>query len=150
MSDSWIVLIPEDPHYVPESAAQVRAKTKLAELAPGADEVTAKVNDQVQFFDCGENFSRVFCPSCNAEISMEWWQAKMGEDWSDGFKLNKFAVPCCGNLHTLHELVYDWPQGFGLFSLEAMNPLIGELLPEPKAELEVILGTRLRLIYQHI
>jgi hypothetical protein len=59
-------------------------------------------------------------------------------------------MPCCGVSNTLHELVYEWPQGFGRFALEAMNPNIGILEDEHKKELEELLGTKLRVIYQHI
>jgi len=68
----------------------------------------------------------------------------------DGFKLAPYPTPCCGVRCTLHELVYEWPQGFGRFALDAMNPNIGKLEDRYRAEFEEILGTRLRVIYQHI
>jgi len=68
----------------------------------------------------------------------------------DGFKLATYATPCCGKKHTLHELVYDWPQGFARFAVDAMNPDIGKLEERHKREFEIILGTKLRVIYQHI
>jgi hypothetical protein len=42
---------------------------------------------------------------------------------------------------------YEWPQGFGRFALDAMNPNIGELQDKYKREVEKILGTKLRVIY---
>ena len=51
---------------------------------------------------------------------------------------------------TLNDLQYDWPQGFGRFALQAMNPNIGKLNAAQMAEFERILGTKLRVIYQHI
>jgi len=79
-----------------------------------------------------------------------WWQSRMDEDYGDGFKLASYSTPCCGARCTLHELVYEWPQGFGRFALDAMNPNIGALEDRYKAEFEEILGTKLRVIYQHI
>ena len=74
----------------------------------------------------------------------------MDEDYDgSGFRLNAFKLPCCQTTCTLNELTYDWPQGFAKFSLEAMNPNIGEL---PKGEVESfsgILGCSLRVIYKH-
>jgi len=102
------------------------------------------------FFDAGENFERVLCPSCRAEIPMEWWQQRMGEDCDEGFKLAKYPTPCCQAAHTLHELAYDWPQGFGRYALPAMNANIGELSEKQRQDMERILGTRLRIIYQHL
>ncbi len=151
MSDDWIILIPEDPRYVPDAARQLRARERLAEVAPDADEIEIKVNDRVEFFDCGANFERIICPTCRAELANEWWQERLDEDFvDDGFKLAKYLVPCCNASHTLHDLIYEWPQGFGKFAIEAMNPTIGRLQDEFKEELEEILSAPLRVIYQHI
>jgi len=150
MSDNWIALIPEDPRCVPDAAKQRRARDRFAEIAPESDEIEIKVSEKIEFFDCGANFERILCPLCHAEISVQWWQDRMEEDSDHGFKLATYATPCCGKKCTLHELVYDWPQGFGRFALDAMNPNIGKLEDQYKRELEKILGTKLRVIYQHI
>jgi NAD-dependent SIR2 family protein deacetylase len=150
MSDNWIALIPEDPRLVPDQAKIQRARDRFAEIAPDADEIEVKISETVKFFDCGGNFERVRCPACQLEIPIEWWQNRMSEDYGDGFKLAAYQTPCCGAHSTLHELVYEWPQGFGRFALDAMNPNIGELEERYKAEFEAILGTKLRVIYQHI
>jgi hypothetical protein len=151
MSDNWITLIPEDdPRFIPEVVKQSRARDRLTEIAPEADEIEIKVSEKVEFFDCGGNFERVRCPSCGSEIPAVWWQARMDDDYGNGFMLASYATPCCAVQCTLHELVYEWPQGFGRFALEAMNPNIGKLEDKYKQEFEKILGTRLRVIYQHI
>jgi hypothetical protein len=149
MSDNWIALIPEDPRFVPDAANQGRARERFAEIAPGAD-IEIKVSETVEFFDCGQNFERIRCPSCASEVPVAWWQDRMDEDHDDGFKLASYATPCCGAECTLNELVYDWPQGFGRFALDAMNPNIGKLEDRYRQEFEKILGTKLRVIYQHI
>jgi hypothetical protein len=150
MSDNWIALIPEDPHFVPDAAKQRRARDRFAEIAPEADEIEIKVSEKVEFFDCGANFEHIRCPSCGAEIPVAWWQDRMDEDCGDGFRLAAYTTPCCGKKSTLHELVYEWPQGFGRFALDAMNPNIGKLDDKYKREFEKILGTKLRVVYQHI
>jgi hypothetical protein len=150
MSDHWITLIPEDPLFIPDAANGTRARDRLAEIAPDAEEIEVKVCEEVEFFDCGENFERIRCPACRSEIPVEWWQARMDDDYNDGFKLAKYDTPCCGTAYTLHELTYEWAQGFGRFALDAMNPNIEQLDDKYKAELEDILGARLRVIYQHI
>jgi hypothetical protein len=149
MSDNWITLIPEDPRHVPEAERQRRARDRFAEFVPEAWEIEIKVSEK-EFFDCGENFDRVRCPACGSEISIDWWKDRLDEDCGDGFRLAFYKTPCCGTKCTLHELEYDWPQGFGRFALDAMNPNIGELADENKRELENILGTKLRVIYQHV
>jgi hypothetical protein len=66
MSDNYIVLVPEDPRFVPDEERQRQAKDRLAEIAPYAEEIEAKISSNIQFFDCGENFQYVFCPACDS------------------------------------------------------------------------------------
>lgn len=148
MSDNWITLIPEDPYFVPDKEKWVCARDRLAKFAPQAEQIETKVTDKVQFFDCGANFERICCPSCGSGITIDWWQDRMDEDFTDGFKLTDYLTPCCGVSQSLNELVYEWPQGFGRFALNALNPNIGLLEDEHKRDLEKDLGTKLRVIYQ--
>lgn len=150
MSDNWIALVPEDPYFVPALEKQSVARNRLAEIAPDADVVEIKISDAVQFFDCGANFERILCPLCGSELPVAWWQERMDDDYEQGFKLASYTVPCCGETSTLHRLVYEWPQAFGRFALDAMNPNIGILDDKCKRELEEILGTKLIIVYQHI
>jgi len=75
----------------------------------------------------------------------------MSADYVEGgFQLAAYATPCCKSAFTLNELIYKWPQGFARFALEALNPRIGKLEDRDKAELEKILDTKLRVIYQRL
>ena len=150
MSDDWILLIPEDPTFVPSAQSQSRALQRFGEIAPAADEIKLVVSDTVEFFHCGVNFERVRCPSCGTEIPDAWWKERMDEDHENGFALSSYSTPCCGSRRTLNELTYEWPQGFGRFALEAMNANIGELDGHRRHEFEDILATKLRVIYRHI
>ncbi len=130
---------------------RTHALDRFAEVAPDAEEIEVKVSDHIEFFDCGANFERIVCPSCGTEIPDEWWQDRLNDDSAhNGFKLAKYSTPCCNIGHTLHDLIYEWPQGFGHFAIDAMNPNIGKLDDKFKKEFEEILGTPLRVIYQHI
>lgn len=152
MSDNWITLVPEDPRYVPSRRVQLLARKRLAEIAPKADEIELKNPGTIQFFDAGANFERVLCPACQAEIPIEWWQDRMDDDFdrAAGFSLHSYKTPCCGASLTLRNLVYQWPQSFGSFAIEAMNPNIRKLRVTHQRELEKILGTKLTVIYQHL
>ena len=150
MADDWIILIPENPSFVPDAERQLRARQRFGEIAPEADEINLIVSDTVEFFHCGVNFERVLCPSCGAEIPDAWWKERMDDDHDNGFTLSSYSTPCCGRQYTLHELKYEWPQGFGRFALEAMNPNIGRLDEERRQELEDVLATKLRVIYCHL
>jgi hypothetical protein len=151
MSDNWIRVIPEDPRLVPEEHRQEQARRWFTKNAPRAEMIEVRVSDRIEFHSCCENFDRIACPSCGKDIPVEWWQQRMDDDYDGGgFKLSTYPMPCCDASFTLHELTYEWPQGFGQFSLNVLNPQIGVLSAAQQEELERILGTPLRVIYQHI
>jgi hypothetical protein len=151
MSDSWINLIPEDPLMVPSPACQEAALHRFHEIAPEADEIEICISEKPTFHDCGGNFEKISCPQCNTEIPIEWWQVMMDQDHVDGgFELMKYEVPCCGAAYTLHDLQYHWTQGMARFSIEAINPNIGEMKQSYIQEFEEILNTRIRVIYRHL
>jgi hypothetical protein len=151
MPDNWIVLIPEDPFLVPAEERQREAEALLWRLAPASDEVSSTSSDGVVFYDCGQNFGSVSCPTCGQLLSLDWWRDWMDEDYAEkGFRLVPRSLPCCGRNATLNQLTYRWAQGFAKFSLQATNPNIGQLSDASLAEIEAALGTRLRVIYQHL
>ncbi|MEM0897375.1 MAG: hypothetical protein AAGJ79_10865 [Verrucomicrobiota bacterium] len=151
MSDNWIAIVPEDPGFVPRAETQQTALEMFQEIAPDADEIEIKLSDKVQFFDCGANLEKITCPKCGEEVSGDWWQDRMDDDFeSNGFRLSEYAAPCCSASVRLDELRYDWPQAFARFGIDAMNPNIGELSDGQRRGFEQILGTPLRTIYQHI
>jgi hypothetical protein len=150
MSDSWIILIPENPQTVPANERQERALATFRQVVPDSEKVEIQTSENIRFVDCGENFERVLCPSCGKEIDNDWWSDRMSEDFDSGFRLKQFSLPCCKAKRTLNDLRYEWPQGFARFSLEAMNPNVAELPREQVTSLEAIVGCPLRVIYQHI
>jgi|WetSurMetagenome_2_1015567.scaffolds.fasta_scaffold1447950_1 hypothetical protein len=82
---------------------------------------------------------------------MDWWWARVTEDYDRGFKLAKYTTPCCGREFTLHELTCDFAQGFGRFDLSVEDPVGLAEFDEPlQQEFEHILGTPLRVIHVHI
>src|SRR5437762_3164094 len=127
MSDNWIIVIPEAADFVPSSEARRKAVELFRSLAPRADEVKELATEEIRFIDCGANLERITCPDCGAQLEIHWWQEKMGEEADAGFPLRSVELPCCGATRSLDQLKYDWPQGFARFSIEAMNPGIGDL-----------------------
>lgn len=154
MSDSWIVLIPADPYYIPDEEQCRRVRDRFEEIAPHNDGIEIKIGENIQFFDCAANFERIICPTCHKEISIDWWQDRLDDDaLGDGFKLAQYSTPCCNAKHNLNELIYDWHQGFARFALEVMNPDIAnleEFSDRYKTEFEEILGTRICIICRRI
>jgi hypothetical protein len=151
MSDNWIILIPEDPQMIPAQQTHDHAVRNFRELAPNASEIKVTTSEEVRFVDCGQNFERVRCPSCRKEIEFGWWSEQM-EQASEGstFQLRSVSMPCCGAASTLHNFIYEWPQGFARFSVEGKNPNLGKLTKKQINSFEGILGCQLRVIYQRV
>ena len=150
MSDNWLTLILKDPRLVPERALQDAALSRFSKLVARAEAVEIHTHDAVQFFDCGENFELTSCPTCRAQIPTTCWIDSMDVEFQRGFPLAAHPLPCCGIEVTLNDLVYDSPQGFARFALSALKPRIGRLPDDALEELEAILGTEVRVIYQRL
>jgi hypothetical protein len=150
VSDNYLILIPDSPAYVPSRDAQERALALFREFTVNADETRAEEFPSIRFIDCGANFETVTCPDCRQELSQEWFGRVMDESYKDGFQLFPIVFPCCSTRRRLDELVFEWPQGFARFRLEARNPGIGELPEEVMSRLEQILGCKLLLILRHL
>jgi len=150
MSDTWLILTPKSPEYVPSKNAQERAIALLKRIAPDADEIKIELSERPRLIDCGTNLEKINCPDCRQELGIDWWSDWVSQEAEQDFPLKAAALPCCGSMHSLADLLYDWPQGFARFSLEAMNPNIQDLPNESEREFEVIMGCSLRKIWQHL
>ena len=145
MSDSFLRLIPVDPTFVPTTEAIGRARTLLRSMV--LDQiVTSDTSDEVRFVDQGENFEQLRCPFCEAELDSEWWKDAMDRAYETHFENLKVRVPCCGRETSLNDLDYRGPAGFARFLLEVENPSGDELEAQYIAQLEGVLGTKLRQI----
>lgn len=128
-----------------------RALKRFIKMLPDAEEVELKSTRYVDFYDCGENFEKVCCPTCKRKLSMDWWSKCMETDAkANGYRLAEYELPCCGAKHDLNELIYHYQQGFAKFALDAMNPNTRRLKKKHLTELEEILGIALLVIYQHV
>jgi hypothetical protein len=149
MSDNYLRLIPEEPEFVPDPKASVQAVLTLQSLAPLAEEIKASITETIRFINQGSNFEKVLCPKCGAELN-EWWKKEMNKAWKDCFANLLTNTPCCGTTLSLNDLEYQWPAGFSRYVLEARNPSLGRgLEPAQVAQLESILGCRLRQVLAH-
>jgi len=150
MSDDYVHIIPEEAGFVPEEKRQLDAIAYFRSIAPRASEVITSTSDDLKFIHCGGNFGKICCPSCGATIGLRLWQEWMNVDYGEkGFALTQHTLPCCAARHTLHELAYEWPQGFARWDLQAMNPDI-DLSDVHRSRFEEILGCPVRIIYEHM
>ena len=150
MSDDYIHIIPLEPGIVPDEDKREAAVTYLRSIAPQAAEILPTVTEHLEFIHCGGNFGKIRCPSCGSVLKLDIWQDWMEADFGEkGFTLTQHSMPCCDTKHSLHNLAYEWPNGFARYDLRAMNPRIGKLTDEHRIRLEEILGCPVRVIYEH-
>jgi hypothetical protein len=150
MSDNWLILIPKSPDYVPSKEAQDQAIALFKAIAPESDEVKVEVSEHPRLIDCGANLERIICPCCHTDLGIDWWANWVSEETKLNFPLKPTQLPCCGAAQSLANLIYDWPQGFARFSLEAMNPNIRDLPPGAELNFEIVLGCGVLKIWQHL
>ncbi len=151
MSDKFTTLVPRNPFFHADEAALSAVVEWMRRTFPDLDKVQATSKEKPNFFDAGANFESVSCPVCETELDMEWWSLRMSDDFDgDGFRMNKYATPCCqGNL-TLNELTYDFHQAFGSCAVEGMNLNVGEFSDQQLADAARIFGTPLSVVYSHV
>jgi hypothetical protein len=168
VSDNALAFVPADALFVPPPERHEAAKRALRRFAPDSERITATAFDEIHVVHPYENLERIRCPLCSNEISLDWWHETIDEraieEWEkpapDGALVNlgvvtaiaslETSTPCCGARISLEDLQYEFPVGFGMFVLEALNPNIEGLAPEALAELERVVGTELRQIWTHL
>lgn len=150
MSDNWIIVVPEEPSFMPPPDGQQKAVSLFQSIASAADDFEVVATQEVRFIDCGCNFEGVFCPDCGGELDVEWWQDAKSEEFDAGFPLKEATLPCCGVSHSLAALRYEWPQAFARFSIGAMNAQIADLSDEQMRSFESALGCRVRKVLRHL
>ena len=142
-------LIPLNPRFVPEEAHHAAAISHLQKIAPKARDIRIDIDPSVQLVMCDLNLSAIYCPACSAALSIDWWIERMDGDYRDGgFVLAEHPLPCCHARRGLHELIYDWFQGFARFSITIEDPGIGAISERDREILSSILKTPLRIVYQ--
>jgi len=146
MSDTYLRIIPADPTCVPSALARERALDVIRRALPLADDLAQRVTDAVRFVDCGENFETVRCQACGADVG-DWWSIVMEVGHEQHFKDLRVTTPCCALHTTLNDLQYLWPAGFARYTLEVLNPNIGELSHGVVRRLENALHAPLRVIW---
>ena len=146
MSDTILRYVPADPNWQPSPETADKAVSLLKSMVPKADDVTASFEDDVVFYDPGENWSGVECSACG-EDAEEWWSDAMDAAAADSLTNLTVKAPCCGAMVSLNDLNYVWPAAFGRFALEASNPNVTDTTDEQDQTLVDCLGTLLRKIW---
>ncbi|WP_144579127.1 hypothetical protein [Agrobacterium sp. DE0009] len=146
MSDTILRYVPTEPFWQPTPEQAGKAADLLRVMAPKAETIQANFENTVRFFDPGENWSGVRCPTCDAEIE-EWWGDAMEKAYETEFKNLSAQTPWCGASVSLNTLKYIWPAGFGRFALEALSPNMDNTTRAQDEELAKSIGAPLGKIW---
>ncbi len=148
MSDSYLRLIPQDPGRLPDEDPIAFALRLIREWFPDMD-VSHRKSADIAFIDPGENFERVGCPHCGADVA-EPWAAWMEEAYASAFRQRTVVVPCCGLREDLNDLRYQWPAGFAQFVIE-IGPRTERFLAAAEiGQLEESLGCSIRQVMTRV
>lgn len=154
MSDSYIRLIPTDVRWQPTPEAAAAAVAYVARLFSGPGDAVERVDyqfyDRVTVIDAGEYTTRITCPRCDGDISMDWLGDLIRERGLSFDDLDA-SVPCCGAVVPLNTLHYEEPIGYARFEVSAMNATRGryELDDQELDDVASLLGHAVSQILTH-
>lgn len=117
MSITNVYIIPKNESYKPSKAEFEEIKKIMNSESFRNLIVSYDTNNEIQFYDCGENFEKISCPLCNSELDTEWWQEEMGKASDDNFESLDIKTPCCHANSSLNKLDYSYAQGFSKFAI---------------------------------
>jgi len=123
VSDTIFRIFPRYSHltYTDE---QITGAVNMLKLY-STEEITFVNYGNMQFIDCGEGLSHIFCQWCGYEFSQEYWQEAMNKAYNgNAFGYLGLKTPCCNISSSLDEFVYVKPCGFATFVIEVRNPII--------------------------
>ena len=157
MAEFAIVIVPQDPHYVPSPSAVPDAQALMADFFPDrADEVRHKTSDTPALITARSAFDSVKCPRCSETI--ERFELEEGDDgttWWDRFEdqtgssldpiSELIEMPCCQAKVKAGEIDLLGGAAFSRFTLSLRDP--GEnpsISSEQRAALERALGCPIR------
>jgi hypothetical protein len=150
MSENWLRILPAAPSFRSTERAASLLAQQVRRLAPRAESIETRDEDEIRFLDAGSNFESITCPGCGSAITLDWWSERMSEAHVDRFADLVIVTPCCGSQVSLNDLTYEWPQGFARWWLEARSPGRGELTSDEVASLAAVLGHAVRIVWTHI
>lgn len=149
MSDNYLHLVPNDPHWQPNDTAAEQAVEIARGLFPRAEHVGVEYKDEVTFFDAGANTESVHCAFCGGDLE-DWWGDAMGQAATSDFSDLTIVTPCCGKSTSLNDLRYVWPAAFGMCALMVVNPGETSIGDDQLRRIERAIGSPLRVIWQHL
>lgn len=154
VSDTWLVVFPTDPEWVPSYERASQAAEVIARITPtvAAHQPELRLTPNIEFIDAGANFAAIRCPTCNRDMELDWWREQMDSQYGReaGFHLHPVATPCCASTTTLNDLAYEWPLGFARWAATVPQPERDWLTELELGEVGQALGHPVRQTLRHV
>ena len=147
MSDTFLIIIPNDPDSETTDEAAEAACLALEVALPKAEEVSYDMFDEVRFIDPGVAFDVVHCPACGSDAD-PWWPAAMDKAARLEFEDLDVVAKCCKAPISLNDMKYAPAAGFARFAIVITNPEVKDLSDTLIQEVSVVLGCGVRTVRQ--
>jgi len=153
MAEFALIVVPQDPHFVPSPSAVATAQALMADFFPDrGDEIRQDTSATPKMITARDGFSSVKCPRCGETIErfeleedddgLTWWdrfEEQVGN--SDDAMNEMIAMPCCQAEVKAGEIDLEGEAVFARFTLSLRDP--GDnpsVSPEQNSALEGALG----------
>lgn len=131
MSTFSVIVFPTDPFWVPSQDRAAAATAVFARLVTGESDPApeAVTYEHLVFESAGAHFGTATCPGCGAVVArnpedMLWFSEhihRIDPQVTDPSML-EVTLPCCQQLRSINDLLYDPPAGFASWSISAREP----------------------------
>jgi len=152
MIEEWGLIIPVDPTYVPNPAAQFKALQLWASRDKQGSSKTIEVHEKVHYIAPADGtLHAVCCPNCRRPVDPMWLEDAINLARADGFTNLYTEIPCCGAFVSLNDLKVTRgfaPFGFARFCMATHNPDLLSIGNITLKHLEKILGCQLRVVWK--
>ncbi len=146
MSITNVYIIPENEKYTP-SKTEIEAIYNTMESRNCKNmNISYDINNEIRFYDCGENLEKILCPICNSELDIDWWQEEMGKASENSFVGLEIITPCCHMNSSLNKLDYCYTQGFSKFAIRIEDFDFKQRDDLPVAELQSVSSEKWKII----
>lgn len=147
MTDTFLIIIANDPDIETTDEGAEAACVALETMFPDADDISYDIFDEVRFIDPGVAFDSVHCPACGKDAD-PWWPAAMDKAARLEFDDLDVITKCCKTAITLNDMKYAPSAGFARFALVVVNSGFDALSGTQRDSIEALLGFGIRVVIQ--
>jgi hypothetical protein len=147
MTETFLIIIPNDPDFETTDEVAEAACVALEAMFPDADDISYDMFDEVRFIDPGVAFDSVHCPACGKDAD-PWWPAAMDKAARLEFDDLDIITKCCKAAMSLNDMKYAPAAGFARFAIVVEDASATTLTDSQRTAVETALGVGVRVVVQ--